>query len=134
MTATLQIYYFNSWPWHGRLGNISYISNLIPMQKNPYKTTSLVWDRYPEHRIKRDIHGILFSVKGAGQLAAFSFQQLLVTLTTSLALLAISATIVRYLALYVLKQRPYYQEYLYEVSADLSDVRDLESLSDSNLN
>merc|ERR1712050_557598 len=80
-----------------------------------------------------DVHGILFSVKGMGKLAAFNFQQLLVTLTTSLALLAISATIVRYLALYALKQRAYYQEYLYDISADLSDVRDLESLSDSNL-
>lgn len=134
MTATLQIEYFNSWPYHGVLSNVSYIYNLIPVPKNPYKATSLVWEQYPGRRVKRDTHGILLSVQGTGQLAAFNVQQLLVTLTTSLALLAVSATVVKYLALYALKQRQYYKEYLFQVSADLSDVRDLESLAEADLN
>merc|ERR1712050_236560 len=133
MTATMQIAYFNSWPWHGVLRNVSYVYNLIPVRRNPYKDSSLVWQQYPHRRVKRDAHGILFSVHSSGQLAAFNVQQLLVTATTSLALLAISATIVRYMALYVLKQRQYYSEYLFQVSADLSDVRDLERLSQPDL-
>jgi len=139
LTATLQIEYFNTWPWHGVLYQddgevaVSYVYQLVPLQKNPYKSTQLVWLRYPDRRIKRDVHGVYFSVEATGRLAVFDLQTLLLTLTTSLALLAVGSTIVKYLAIYVLKHRPYYKEMMYQISADLSDVRDLERLSDSEL-
>eukprot|EP00747_Dinoflagellata_sp_TGD_P033759 gnl/TRDRNA2_/TRDRNA2_136826_c0_seq3.p1 gnl/TRDRNA2_/TRDRNA2_136826_c0~~gnl/TRDRNA2_/TRDRNA2_136826_c0_seq3.p1 ORF type:complete len:340 (-),score=45.75 gnl/TRDRNA2_/TRDRNA2_136826_c0_seq3:55-1074(-) len=134
MIVTLQIQYFNTWPWHGLIGEVSYIYNLVPVAKNPYKSTDLVWTNYPTSRTKRDMHGILLSAVGAGRLGGFSATNLLVQLTTSLTLLAISSFLVTSLAIYVLKHRPYYKELLYQTSVDFSDVRELEGKPTQEIN
>eukprot|EP00929_Paragymnodinium_shiwhaense_P105926 TRINITY_DN70975_c0_g1_i1.p1 TRINITY_DN70975_c0_g1~~TRINITY_DN70975_c0_g1_i1.p1 ORF type:complete len:520 (+),score=89.29 TRINITY_DN70975_c0_g1_i1:227-1786(+) len=133
LTATLYVDYYNTWPWHLPLGTVSYVYSLEAQTTAPYKVSEIVWTEYPDKRVKRDLHGMFLSVKPAGQLAVFDFQTMLVTLTTSLALLAVADTAVRYVALNVMKLRPYYQHLLYQVSVDFSDVRDMEALSDQEL-
>lgn len=138
LTMTMEISYFNTWPWHGVLWadgqpKISYVYNLVPLPKNPYKVTEVIYLQYPNRRIKQDIHGIYLSVVPLGRLGVFDLQTLLLTLTTSLTLLAIGSTVVKYLAMYILKQRTYYKEMLIQVSADMSDVRDLEELPPEQL-
>eukprot|EP00931_Biecheleriopsis_adriatica_P062128 TRINITY_DN37404_c0_g1_i2.p1 TRINITY_DN37404_c0_g1~~TRINITY_DN37404_c0_g1_i2.p1 ORF type:complete len:413 (+),score=70.97 TRINITY_DN37404_c0_g1_i2:44-1240(+) len=105
LTVTLKISYFDTWPWHGVLKtddgtpSISYVYSLIPLKENPYKVTQLVYSDYPTKRVKQDMHGIYLSVVAEGQLGIFDLQTLLITVTTSLTLLALAATLVKYLAM-----------------------------------
>lgn len=139
LTVTLKIHYFDTWPWHGVLrdGNgrtkVLYVYSLVPLKDNPYKVSDLIYSKYPEERIRRDMHGIYLSAMPEGELGIFDAQTLLLTVTTSLTLLAIAATVVRYIAMYFLKQRNYYKEMLIHVSADFSDVRDLEAKTDEEI-
>eukprot|EP00930_Biecheleria_cincta_P001704 TRINITY_DN102817_c0_g1_i1.p1 TRINITY_DN102817_c0_g1~~TRINITY_DN102817_c0_g1_i1.p1 ORF type:complete len:487 (+),score=63.81 TRINITY_DN102817_c0_g1_i1:53-1513(+) len=139
LTVTLRITYFDTWPWHGVLKGadgqpeISYVYDLIPLPENPYKVTDLQYLQFPSRRVKISEHGIYLSVKAEGTLGVFDVQTLLVTLTTSLTLLAIGATVVKYLAMFVLKQRNYYKELLIGVSPDFSDIRELEQKTDAEL-
>ncbi|CAE8614979.1 unnamed protein product [Polarella glacialis] len=139
LTATLAIQYFNTWPWHGVLkkssgsDDVSYVYSLIPQAENPYKVTTIIWLAYPTRRVRQNAHGLYLAVVPTESLAAFDLQTLLLTLTTSLTLLAMGSVVVKYLAMYVLQQREYYKEMLVQVSADFSDVRHLESKSDEEL-
>lgn len=132
-TVTLDVQYFNTWRWSGILKQVSYIYTVATFTDNAYKATEVVWLRYPDQRVRRSVHGVRLTVVPTGRLGTFDFQTLLLTLTTSLTLLALGATVVRYLALYVLKHRGYYQEMLIQVSADFSDVRALEAMPDNDL-
>lgn len=139
LTVTLKIKYFDTWPWHGVLLDadrkplVSYVYSLSPLQANPYKVSDVLYSDYPAKRRRRDMHGIYLSAMPDGELGVFDLQTLLVTLTTSLTLLALAATAVKYVAMYFLKQRRYYKEMLIQVSADFSDVRDLEGKSDEEI-
>lgn len=139
LTAILQIEYFNTWPWHGVLKDdngqsyVSYIYSLIPLADSPYKFADLTWTEYPNRRIKRSAHGIYLAVVPGGRLAVFDPMTLLLTLTASLALLAVAATIVRYLAMYCLNHRLYYTEIMYDVSPDFTDVRELETMEEADI-
>lgn len=139
LTVTMKIHYFDTWPWHGVLRNsdgrtkVSYVYSLIPLKDNPYKVSDTIYSEYPTHRVRRDMHGIYLSAMPEGELGIFDAQTLLLTITTSLTLLAIAATVVKYIAMYILKQRNYYKEMLIHVSADFSDVRDLEAKTDAEI-
>lgn len=139
LTVTLRITFFDTWPWHGVLKgadgqpDISYVYDFIPLPENPYKVVDLQYLQFPSRRVKISQHGIYLSVKAEGTLGVFDTQTLLVTLTTSFTLLAIGATVVKYFAIYILRQRNYYKELLIGVSADFSNVRELERKSDVEL-
>lgn len=139
LTVTLEITYFNTWPWHGVLKGadgqpeISYVYDFMPLPEHPYKVTDIQYLQFPSKRVKISQHGIYLSVKADGTLGVFDVQTLLVTLTTSLTLLAVGATAVRYLAIHILRQRKYYNELLIGVSADFSNVRELEQKTDAEL-
>mmetsp|Transcript_119788 Transcript_119788/g.284604 ORF Transcript_119788/g.284604 Transcript_119788/m.284604 type:complete len:488 (-) Transcript_119788:197-1660(-) len=139
LTVTLKIQYFDTWPWHGVLRNedgqpkVLYVYSLVPLKDNPYKVSDLVYSDYPNKRVRREMHGIYVAVTPEGELGVFDLQTLLVTVTTSLTLLALAATVVKYIAMYFLTQRKYYKEMLIHVSADFSDVRDLEVKTDEEI-
>jgi len=80
-----------------------------------------------------DLHGILFNVQAAGELAKFDMTNLLLQLTTSLALFAITTTAMNFLAQYVLAYSPFYKHLMYQVSHDFSDLRDADALTDEQL-
>merc|ERR1712110_900837 len=96
--------------------------DLRPLKNNPYKATTLVYTDYPLRRQKLDIHGVYFDVTPAGLLAEFRLDVMLLQLTTSLTLIAVSTTIVQMLAVYVLTHRKYYTTLLYKRSADMGEV------------
>lgn len=139
LTVTLRISYFDTWPWHGVLKGadgqpeVSYVYDLIPLPENPFKVVDLQYLQFPSRRVKISQHGIYLSVKAEGTLGVFDLQNLLVTLTTSFTLLAVGATVVKYIAIFVLKQRSYYKELLVGVSADFSNIRELEQKTDAEL-
>ena len=69
-------------------------------------------------------HGIKIDLVQSGDLGAFSFAQLLISLTTSLTLLAMATVITDYIALYFLPDKEKYDEAKYEWTEDFSDMRE----------
>jgi len=134
VTINLNIEYSNSIPWHGLQANISYLYKPSVIPRSTFKTTEvtpLALDG--THLLKKSVHGILFEVWPAGQLATFDFTQLLLQLTTSLTLLALATVGVNILAQYVLRYRHYYSEALYDRTADFDNISFLERQSDDRL-
>ena len=70
------------------------------------------------NRIYLDKHGVKFTLSQIGSLAVFSFTDLLVTLTTSLALLALSTTVVDNLAVNILPLKKLYAASKYDTTVD----------------
>ena len=95
------------------------------------------WTKYPARRLLFEMNGVLIFAQPSGVLAQFSFSVLIVTLTTSLAFLAVAQTIVKLCAQYVLRQRHYYAAQMYERSVDFSgleeDMAELGKLSVAEL-
>lgn len=77
--------------------------------------------------------GVLISVLTGGQLGSLDYQSLLVTMTTSLALIAMTTTAVNMLAQYAFANGIYYSKALVETSVHFSDVDILESWLDEDL-
>lgn len=134
LTINLLIDYSNSKDWHGLQTNISYLYKPSVVPQSTFKTTSLSpMSLNGSKRLKKDIHGVLFEVRPSGQLAVFDFTQLLLQLTTSLTLLALSTVGVNILAQYVLRYRHYYSEALYDRTADFDNISFLEAQPDEAL-
>lgn len=131
-SATIEIHYFNVLPTTAGRLPIQYYYRLIPILA-PYKLVGAEWVLRPTRRAKLDRRGVLFTVATSGQLGAFDFLTLLLTLTSSMALLAVSATLVKFLALYVLKQKSYFEALIYQKSPQLNGVSSLENRSDGEL-
>jgi hypothetical protein len=70
------------------------------------------------------MHGVKIDLVQSGVLGSFSFSQLLVSLTTSLTLLAVSTVIVDYAALYLLPDKDRYDAAKNEWTEDFGDLRD----------
>jgi len=121
---------------HFRLGvqsAVHYVYKLTALPGSTYKETRTVNTGYPTQRVKQDLHGVLFNLQSGGFLARFDFTEMLVQLTTSLALLAVATTVVNILAQYVLKYSPFYKRTMYTTSPDFSDLRAADALSDAEL-
>lgn len=69
------------------------------------------------------------NVIAGGELGQFSFSDLLVSLTSSLALLAVASTVVNLLAQFVLPLRAHYCYAMSECTPDFTDVDALQRLS-----
>jgi len=126
-TMVMSIQYQNSWPWVGVSPNtVSYQYILSADTRDTYSSQMNVWDVYPTNRTTISKHGVYVDVIPSGTLAKFSFNNLLIQLTTSLTLLAISGTIVSALAKYVLRHRMYYRHAMYDKTPDFSDLSELD--------
>mmetsp|Transcript_107410 Transcript_107410/g.169570 ORF Transcript_107410/g.169570 Transcript_107410/m.169570 type:complete len:480 (-) Transcript_107410:194-1633(-) len=130
----LNIVYSNfflfSW---GAQSTLHYTYELELVPDTEYKESRYVSTAFPNAREKMDLHGILFNVQAAGELAKFDMTNLLLQLTTSLALFAITTTAMNFLAQYVLAYSPFYKHLMYQVSHDFSDLRDANALTDEEL-
>jgi hypothetical protein len=76
-------------------------------------------------RALRLMHGVRVSVVFTGDLGRFSFAQLLVTLTTSLALFAMATTLTDLLATKVMPLKTAYSNAKYQRTVDFSDLEEL---------
>merc|ERR1712137_1537935 len=106
-----------------------YVYRLSKVKGSTYKETQIVTTKYEAAREKRDVHGVLFQISPSGQLATFDFTQMLIQVTTSLALVAAATTIVNLMANYVLSYSPYYKAEIYHSTADFSDLRAADAMS-----
>jgi len=134
MIVTVAIEYHNFRAFHlGVQKGVRYVYKLQAIPGSSYKETRIVTTDYPTKRVKQDLHGILFELQASGQLATFDFTNMLIQLTTSLALLAVATTVVNLLAQYVLKYSPFYKRAMYTTSPDFSDLRAANHLTDDEL-
>lgn len=123
-------FYLFSW---GAQSIIHYTYELDLIPGTEYKESRYVSTDFPNARETLDLHGILFNVRAAGELASFDATNLLLQLTTSLALFAVTTTAMNFLAQYVLAYSPFYKHLMYQVSHDFSDLRDANALTDEEL-
>lgn len=70
-------------------------------------------------------HGVRIVVKQAGTIGAFNVAVMLVSLTTSLSLIAIAKVVVDFMALYCLPLRHVYSQYMKVKTVDFSDMEAL---------
>merc|ERR1719476_633503 len=104
----VNIIWFNTLPWRGRLGGAHYYYDIYAMAKNSYSTHTAIWDPFRVNRTVLVTHGILVQANIMGQIGVFNFNTLLLQLTASLTLIAVASVLVNYVATCFLKYRAYY--------------------------
>jgi hypothetical protein len=134
LVVKIAIQYHNVQLWRlSTLATPYYFYNVSIINGSTYKEVDVVFTNVPTEREKLDKHGILFEVSSAGQLASFSATNLLIQLTTSLTLMAMATVVVNVMAQYVLKFRHYYQDALYDVTVDFSDLRRVHEMTNDQI-
>ena len=107
----MQVDYSNTLSWKGLSNKIQYTYTPTMLSGSSFKVYESVYQGYPNYRENRTLlnkHGIKIDLVQAGDLGAFSFSELLVSLTTSLTLLAMATVITDYIALYLLPDKELY--------------------------
>ncbi|GMH69316.1 hypothetical protein TrRE_jg6064, partial [Triparma retinervis] len=110
-TMVMQVDYSNTLSWKGLSNKIQYTYTPTMLSGSSFKVYDNVYQGYPNYRANRTLlnkHGIKIDLVQAGDLGAFSFSELLVSLTTSLTLLAMATVITDYIALYLLPDKELY--------------------------
>ncbi|GMH81889.1 hypothetical protein TrVE_jg5396 [Triparma verrucosa] len=126
-TMIVEVTYTNMFSWSGLSRKIQYTYKPYLSSSTSFKLYDNVWegtDNYREKRTLLNKHGIKIDLVQSGDLGAFSFAQLLISLTTSLTLLAMATVITDYIALYFLPDKEKYDEAKYEWTEDFSDMRE----------
>ena len=136
LTVIASIEYSNYHPFSGQSETISYVYRLNALTASAYSKTQIIssvasnatarddLDELIKSRVVLEHSGVFFFFTQAGLLGGSDFSTLLTTLTSSLTLLAVATTVVNYLALYVMKNKHYYNNIMYEWSIDFSDLED----------
>ena len=117
-----EITYQNFRGWPG-VGEIFYSYTPMVVRGSSYKYYDAIYAEYRERRHLLNQHGIYVEAVQGGELRGFSFNNLLIQLTTSLTLFATATVLTDFLAIYVLPDRNHYNDYKYEVTPDFSDMR-----------
>jgi len=127
-TLVMQVEYTNTASWSGLTGNITYTYKPKLLHSSSFKLYDNIWEgpfgNYRENRTLLNKHGIKIDLVQTGFLSSFSFSNLLVSLTTSLTLLAVASVITDYIALFLMPDRLQYNEAKYELTEDFSDIRE----------
>ena len=133
VTLVVEVEYSNIRSWSGLSGAITYQYTPYLLSATSYKLYDVIWEGdpttaggYRQNRTLLNKHGVKVDLVQSGNLAAFSFSVLLVSLTTSLTLLAVATVITDYVALYLMPDRVKYDAAKYEWTEDFSDIRDKE--------
>mmetsp|Transcript_13054 Transcript_13054/g.46430 ORF Transcript_13054/g.46430 Transcript_13054/m.46430 type:complete len:503 (+) Transcript_13054:81-1589(+) len=133
MTMTMDIHYFNTLPWRGPLYTPGYYYQMTAMTKNAYGQHAVQKQAGSTGRVVNAFHGILLQATVTGRIGVFSFNNLLIQIAASSALLGMAVLVVDISALYCCKYRKYYRHALVERSPDFSDVERLEGTTDEDL-
>jgi hypothetical protein len=85
---------------------------------------SVIWTNYPVKRTVIERRGVHFTPKQIGLLGGFSFEALMVAITTSLTFLVVANISSKTLAEYCLLNSKYYKRLINEYSPDFSDLKE----------
>mmetsp|Transcript_67176 Transcript_67176/g.194251 ORF Transcript_67176/g.194251 Transcript_67176/m.194251 type:complete len:479 (+) Transcript_67176:112-1548(+) len=133
ITMLIDIHYYNAVPWRGVLGHSSYYYEVTANRNNAYGQHQVMWDPRSPNRVVIAMHGILIQAGLGGSIGAFVFNNLVLQVAASLALLFWVTAAVNFIAQYMMKHRVYYKAALIDRTADFSDVPRLEALSTHEL-
>jgi hypothetical protein len=86
------------------------------------KRQTVVHTSYPNKRALLNEHGVRLFVLQTGSLGSFDMATLLIAVTSSLTLLAVSSTLVDMLAVYVLPEKKYYNGFKYPETPHVSEL------------
>lgn len=117
----LNIEYENTVNWQGVQDTISYTYRTELIAGTKSKVTDTIFVNYPTQRVTRNQHGIKVVVLQSGRLGTVSFITLMLQLTTSLGLMALSTTAVDVMAVRILPYRRAYQSAKID-EVDVSDA------------
>jgi len=135
-TLILKVEYSNTRSWSGLSKDITYLYTPFLLSDTSFKLYESIWEGtggdYRANRTLLNKHGVKIDLVQGGNLAKFSFSQLLVSLTTSLTLLAVATVITDIVALYFLPDKDRYENAKYELTEDFSDLRDAEEEAAKN--
>ncbi|CAK9046826.1 unnamed protein product [Durusdinium trenchii] len=112
---------------HGLLKEPFFVLKPIPANRSEFGNTGA------DTEIIIDDYGLHFLVQPGGTLAHFSFNQFLEEVTTSLALLAASGIVVKFLAVYLFPLGGVYDEAMTKTSPDIHRVEKLMQMSQEEL-
>ena len=106
---------------------IDYIYRPQLIEGTKAKLETATYDPYPTKRNTLNRHGIEVQIVQTGKLGSVDMSTLLINLTTSLTLLALSTTLVDYTALYLLNKKEAY----YAAKYDEVNEEELEAGADA---
>ena len=112
-----------------------YILSQLPVENSHHSIEFGVSDGFNgrSRRQAVEYYGIMFMFTVDGTLAHFTWFGLLTELSTSFALLALSAAAVRYFALYALPMANVYHNAMHRISPNIDDVRRLLDKNDDKI-
>ena len=102
--------------------SIPYEYELSSVLDTASKRNNAFYTDYPDHRAMLNEHGIQLFILQTGSLAGVSMAALLIAITSSLTLLAVSTTLVDTLAIYVLPEKNYYSRFKYPETPHVSEL------------
>lgn len=121
MVLLLQIHYDNTWASTHVVGTDTnkyrYEYSMLKVANQGYEVTQTLMEANRSMAAKRTVlrrHGIRIIVKQTGRIGQFSFQQMLLTLTASLGLMAAATAIVEVLLRFVLPEKKIYNQAKFE--------------------
>lgn len=133
LAVSLSIEYFNSMPWLGLLSRVNYVYRLTPNRQPTIRNTITNLGYHHQRRLLRE-HGLSINVFGGGALAGRNLTNCLSACLTVFALFVLADYVMRKIVVWLLfMRRMYYEDYMYEITADFSYVRELERLSSVQL-
>jgi hypothetical protein len=121
-TLIIEVSYTNNRSWKGVSNDITYTYTPRLLGYTSFKIYDPVYtgnsSNYRSKRTLLNKHSLKIDLVLTGNLYAFSFQMLLVSLTTSLTLLAMASVLTDYIALYLLPDKKRYNDAKYELTED----------------
>jgi len=138
-TVNIDVIYFNAWPWEGilPLKEVVYYYEICPRVHAKYERTSFSAINQKSINVKDRVvevaRGIFIHITGAGTLSVFSFQRLLVTLTTAVALMTAATVCVNWVARFLLRWGSYYSLLIYDTSGDFGRLHEISNMTDGEL-
>ena len=128
-TLVVSINYRNYAPWKGVLFNskgnyeVPYTYTVKRIDKSTAKQMKQISTKFPDKRVVRNEHGVKFYVIQTGSIGRFDAFSLLLSITTSLTLLALANLLVDSIAVYVMPEREYFSSIKYPDSKVVSESR-----------
>lgn len=133
LTMTINIHYYNTKPWRGILSKPGYWYEVHAVKSSSYGMKRVHWGGRPGNRTVIAMHGILLEGNVVGKIGGLDFNNLLLQLSASMALLAAANFVVNNCAKYLLAHRQYYTAAMVDTTADFSEVGPLEAMSENDL-
>lgn len=133
--VVMEVEYFNSLPWVGRIGEVRYVYRLEPMTAQPYTRAVVKEDTAglseEQPLLAREVikgHGILISFVGSGRLGVTCWANLVEAAGMILALVTLTEFVMRKVVMRLLNGREFYYAYMNQISADFKHLPELEKV------